>query len=204
MRLTWLGHSSVKIETGNKLIYIDPYAGDEDWYSPASLILISRFDYDHCSMEKVKKMILDNTKVIGTAEVAANLYPCDTLHVGEQKIIDGIEVIGMPVIDARTGEKENAIGFLIIAENKRIFYMSDSAYEPEMNKANPDVLLIAVGGIMSLDREEAAKVTEFLKPKITIPIHWGAREGTKDDAIYFKEITKVPVKILERGESIEI
>lgn len=202
MRLTWLGHSSIKIETGNKVIYIDPYAGPEEAYTLASLILISRFDYDHCNMTRIKKATGDNTHILGTPEVASQLYPCGVLHAGESKMFDEIEVVGMPVTNPH--KEAEAIAFVILAEKKTIYYMADSDYLPQTLDMKPDILLIAVGGTQTAGAKEAAKNAEMISPKLAIPIHWGGIVGTRDDAEVFKELTKAPVKILEQGSSIEL
>ncbi|MEM3154838.1 MAG: MBL fold metallo-hydrolase [Candidatus Woesearchaeota archaeon] len=209
MRITWLGHSSVKLETGNQIIYIDPYAGSDDWYAPADLILISRFHFDHCSLEKVRRASVDHTHVLGTPEVARQLYPCSVLNVGESRRFGGVEVVGMPVsnphVDViRHTEKESAIGFTIISENKTVYFMADSDFLPALESMKPDVLLIAVGGTYTAAPREAAANANNIKPRLAIPIHWGGIVGTRDDADLFRDLARVPVKILEPGSSVEI
>lgn len=209
MRLTWFGHSSVKLETGSQVIYIDPYAGSDAWYTPGTLILISRFHFDHCSLEKVRRASSDHTHVLGTPEVASQIYPSDVLHVGESRKFDGIEVVGMPVANphvdfVRHKETENALGFTVLAENKIVYFMADSDYMPNLAAMRPDALLIAVGGTYTAAPREAAKIASLIEPKLAIPIHWGGVVGTRDDADLFSELTNVPVKILEPGSSVEI
>ena len=53
-----------------------------------------------------------------------------------------------------------------------------------------------------MDAEEAAKAAEFIKPKIAIPCHYGSVVGTKDDALWFKELVEekgIKCIILEPG-----
>ncbi|VVB81548.1 Beta-lactamase superfamily domain protein [uncultured archaeon] len=209
MRLTWLGHSSIKIETGSQVIYIDPYAGPDEWYKPASLILISRFHFDHCSQEKVKKATGDATHILGTTEVASQIYPCGVLHAGESKMFNDVEIVGMPATNPhadlpRHTEEDDSIGFVILAEKKTIYYMSDSDYLPQTQDMKPDILLIAAGGTYTAAPKEAAKNAQLIMPKLAIPIHWGGIVGTRDDADLFRELANVPVKILEPGSSVEI
>jgi L-ascorbate metabolism protein UlaG (beta-lactamase superfamily) len=209
MRLTWFGHSSVKIEAGSQVIYIDPYAGPDEWYTPGTLILISRFHFDHCSLEKVRRASSDHTHVLGTPEVASQIYPSSVLNVGESRKFDGVEVVGMPVANphvdfARHSETEGAIGFTVLAENKMVYFMADSDFMPQLAAMKPDVLLIAVGGTYTAAPKEAAKNASLIEPKLAIPIHWGGVVGTRDDADLFRELTNVPVKILEPGSSVEI
>jgi len=209
MRLTWLGHSSVKLETGDQVIYIDPYAGPDDWYRPSNLILISRFHFDHCSVEKVRKASNDNTHILGTEDVVKQIYPCGILHVGESRVFDGVEVVGMPVsnphVDViRHTESDNALGFVIIAEKKTVYFMADSDFLPQTENMSPDALLIAVGGTYTAASREAADIAKKINPKLAIPIHWGSLVGTRDDADLFDELAGVPVKVLNPGSSVEI
>ncbi len=209
MRLTWFGHSSVKIETGSQVIYIDPYAGPDEWYTPGTLILISRFHFDHCSIAKVRRASNDNTHILGTLEVAREIFPSSVLNVGESRKFEGIEIVGMPVANphvdfVRHTETENAIGFTILSENKIVYFMADSDFMPQLAAMKPDALLIAVGGTYTAAPREAANIASLVEAKLAVPIHWGGVVGTRDDADLFRELTNVPVKILEPGSSVEI
>ena len=122
---------------------------------------------------------------------------------------DNVEIVGMPVSNPhaefrRHTEEPNAIGFVIHAENKLVYFMADSDYLPQTENMKPDVLLIAVGGTYTAAAKEAAEIAQRINPKLAIPIHWGSMVGTKDDALLFSELANVPVKILEPGESVMV
>jgi len=49
-----MGQASLRIVTAEgKVIYIDPYAGD-DYDLPADLILVTHGHFDHCAVDKVQ------------------------------------------------------------------------------------------------------------------------------------------------------
>ncbi len=206
MRLTWLGHSSVKIDT-DKTIYIDPYAGE---YSPADIVLVSRWHFDHCSLEKLKQASNDATFVLGTPEVAREVFPSSVLKVGEHRMFDGIEIVGMPVESNRLDQRGHVhdvgsgLGFAILAENKSVYFMGDSDFVPQFAGLRPDVLLIPVGGTYTHNAKEAARTASLINPKLAVPIHWGVTSGSGDDAELFKELCSVPVRVLQPGESVEV
>jgi len=206
MRVTWLGHSSMKIDT-EKSIYIDPYAGE---YSPADIILVSRWHFDHCSLEKVKQASNDNTQVLGTPEVAREIFPSNVLKVGEHRMFDNIEIIGMPIENNRVDhrghdhEEESQLGFAIIAENKSIYFMGDTDFIPQFTDLRPDILIIPIGGTFTHNAKEAARTTGLINPKLALPIHWGSSSGSQDDAELFKELCPVPVQVLQPGESVTV
>lgn len=210
MNVSWLGHASVKIMVDHFSIYIDPYAGEPDWYEPANLILVSEWHFDHCNMNKVKLASNENTHRLGTPEVAANMFPCGTLRPEEKRNFGKVDVVGMPVrphgISHRGHEHEEQqkVGFVIMAEDKRVQFLSDSDFIRDFKDVRPDVLLIPVGGTYTLDAREAAKIASLIAPKLAIPIKWGSVCGTRDDAELFAELTDVPVKILEPGETVVV
>lgn len=209
MRVTWLGHSSVKIQTGSDTIYIDPYAGDESWYTPASIVLVSKFHFDHCSLEKVRKISLDGTLRVGTRETARHLFPCSVLVPGQSIVRGDVEIVGARTVNphfdlARHGQEEEGLGFVVIAEKKKVLFLGDSDYYAALGQINPDVLLISVGGTLTSEAKEAALIAQSINPKLAIPIHWGSITGARDSAELFSELARVPVKILDAGESVEI
>ena len=47
-----------------------------------------------------------------------------------------------------------------------------------------------------MDYEEAAKLTNLIKPSIVIPIHYGSIVGQKEDANRFKEIVDNDIEVI--------
>ena len=71
-KLIYLGHASLKIITReSKVIYIDPFAGEESYYqTPADLILVTHDHYDHFSLEDIKKAANDSTVLAAPVKMA--------------------------------------------------------------------------------------------------------------------------------------
>jgi len=212
MRLTWLGHASLKLESDVHLLYVDPYAGNESLYTPADAVLVSQFHFDHCSLNLIRKIYNDNTIVLGTPEVAAQVFPSHVLRVDEHRLLPGFEVIGLqgknPHPDLRGHADEGSkLGFLIRSEKKTVYCMADSDFIPGTENLQPDVLLIPVGGTYTQGPREAANTAKLLRPKLAIPIHWGSIVGTRDDAEVFKELVSAEgfeAKILNPGDTVII
>lgn len=210
MDITWLGHASVKVVTDHFSMYVDPYAGDEDWYEPANLILVTEWHYDHCNMGKVQLASNENTHRLGTRDVAANMFPCGALLPGEKRSFNGVDVVGMPVkphgirYRGHEHEEQEKLGLVILAEDKKVQFLGDSDFLREFREVRPDVLFIPVGGTYTLDAREAAEIASLIGPKLAIPIVWGSVCGTRDDAELFAELADVPVRILEPGETVRV
>ncbi len=208
MQLKWLGHASFKIKTGTKVLYIDPYAGD-DYDELADVILISHFHYDHCSIEKIRQVSSDSTAIFGTKEVAAELHACRTLTEGEPVTLDGTRITAVPAysLNKKTHPKGFAVGFLLALEGKTIYFASDSDFIPEMRNVKADIVILPVGGTYTMGFKEAVQVVKYLKPKIAIPMHYDLTEGTSDDAELFMEFAEseeTEVIILSEGREIEL
>jgi len=57
--------------------------------------------------------------------------------------------------------------------------------------------MLPVGGTYTMDAQEAALAADSIKPKIAVPMHYGAIVGSTNDADKFKKLCQVEVKIME-------
>ncbi|MHC4174031.1 MAG: hypothetical protein ACYTBX_14745 [Planctomycetota bacterium] len=55
-----------------------------------------------------------------------------------------------------------------------------------------------------MNAEEAAEATRHIKPKLTIPYHWGDIVGGRSDAEDFVRLVQCDVKILTAGETMSL
>ena len=212
IKIHWLGHDSFKIVTdNNRVIYIDPYKLSKVNHkkNDAELVLISHNHFDHLSIEDIRHVINDNTKIIAALECreklsqegftnVKNVEPGQVVH--EDGII--IEAVHAYNIDKNFHPKEDKkIGFIITCNNTRIYHAGDSDKIPEMGKFTPDIALVPVSGVYVMTAEEAADcVNNLLKPTImAIPMHYGSIVGNVEDALKFKKlVNKCKVEILNQ------
>jgi L-ascorbate metabolism protein UlaG (beta-lactamase superfamily) len=209
MKITWFGHASFLIETGEKHVYLDPKFGEHE--RKADIILVSHGHYDHYSREKITELRMDHTEIFSTTEVAGRVDGAVQLKPGDKKDVQGIRIEAVEAYSTvRTSHpKGSAIGFIIEAERKRIYFAGDTDLIPEMEEIKADVALLPVSGTYVMDFKEAVEAVKKIKPKVAIPMHYGAGiAGTIEDAERFKEMvecqTNTIVEILEQGKSINI
>ena len=210
MLIKWFGHSSFELKIGNKVLYIDPYAGEhEDYKDKADIILVSHWHYDHCCLVLMKQLTVDGTKIVSTRETAAQIGGVHVTRPGECVDFGEIKVTATPAYNIRRGgehEKGFCLGFLIEAEKKTIYFMGDTEQIPEMKGITADIVLAPVGGTYVMNAEEAAKAVEQINPKLAIPTHYG-KVGDVTDAEYFRDLLEakgIRVKILKAGEEITL
>lgn len=164
MRITiamirYYGHSMVLID--NKIL-IDPHDGLSIGLPKpdvsAELVLITHDHYDHNAYQIVN----------GYKEVKMRFY-------GEFEF-DGYKIKGLKGYhDKENGRRrgEIAIYEIIKPNGIKIVHLSDIDAFPNYEEIkNADFLFIPVGGVITINGEEAAKIVNNLLPRIVIPIHY--------------------------------
>ena len=196
--IKWLGHAGFKID-GERIVYIDPFKINET--EPAGIIIITHEHFDHLSPEDIKKIQTGNTTIVTTpdcySKVSGNVK---TISPGKSLIVDGVKIESVPAynINKQFHPKANAwMGVVITINGKRIYHAGDTDNIPEMsNLKNIDVALLPVSGTYVMTAEEAADAANKIRPKVAVPMHYGAIVGTRNDAERFKKLCKCKVEIL--------
>ena len=158
---------------------------------------------------KNDKVINNNTKICCSQECLDTLkqkyteneiYP---LKPGETKRIEEVIITAIEAYNTNKNfhpKKDEKIGFIIEINNLKIYHTGDTDIISEMEKVNPDVLLVPVSGTYVMTAQEAIKATnEMIKPKrLAIPMHYGSIVGTVSDAENFcKNVNVCKTSILE-------
>ncbi|NOZ63828.1 MAG: MBL fold metallo-hydrolase [Caldiserica bacterium] len=194
----WLGHASVRIE-GDSIIYIDPWKlkGKE---IKADIVLITHDHYDHCSLEDIDKVRKTDTKIVAPYSCQDKLKgEIHFVKPGDKLTFRGIEIEVVPAynIEKRFHPREyEGVGYIVTTKGIRIYHAGDTDYIPEMENIKADIVLLPVGGVYTMDAEEAGKVVSTINPRLAIPIHYGSIVGNLSDAEKFKELCGEVVKIL--------
>lgn len=196
--IKWLGHDGFKIKAGDKVIYLDPFRiGKEE---PADIILITHEHYDHCSPADVSKIQKKGTIIVATPACKGQLSgDIRTVKPGDRLMIDDVQIEAVPAYNVNKNyhpKRDQRVGYILIINNQRIYHAGDTDLIPEMDGFKCDIALLPVSGTYVMTAEEAAQAAERIKPKIAIPMHYGAIVGSEADAERFKKLCRVEVRIL--------
>jgi L-ascorbate metabolism protein UlaG (beta-lactamase superfamily) len=162
MKLQWLGHACFLITSDSGLrILTDPYNEQVGYDLPAveaEIVLTSHDHFDHANV-KVVKGSPDLVKAPGT-------------HAHKGVVFKGTSTYH----DQSKGSERGAnIVFSFEVDGVKLCHLGDLGHvltEAEAQQIGPvDLLMIPVGGFYTIDKEQANKVIEVLKPKIAIPMH---------------------------------
>ena len=196
-KIVWLGHDCFRIDA-DETIYFDPY--DISPGPKADLILVSHEHFDHCSPDDVSKIqgpetviITDKTsaeKLSGDVRIIA---PGESMSLGEVKI----EAVPSYNTDKDFHPKQKAwLGFILEVNGVRIYHAGDTDFIPEMKGLEVDIALLPVSGTYVMTAEQAVEAAQAIRPKLAIPMHYGAIVGDDKDALTFKELLKGKIDVL--------
>ncbi|MEW6077117.1 MAG: MBL fold metallo-hydrolase [Thermodesulfobacteriota bacterium] len=201
-QIAWLGHDAFRVDA-SKTIYFDPYqiaAG-----KTADLILISHEHFDHCSPEDAARVQGPDTVIVTEKDSAKKLSGnIKIVAPGDRVTVAGISVEAVPAYntDKQFHPRANGwLGFIVEIDGVRVYHAGDTDAIPEMKNIKADIALLPVSGTYVMTAEQAVEAALMIKPKIVIPMHFGAIVGSDDDAVKLKTALqgKIDVRILPRG-----
>lgn len=203
---TRIAHDTFRI-AGSRLVYIDPFKVTQR--DEADLVLLTHEHFDHLSLEDLEKVISPGTTIIASPLCKDGLKK---VKVKEMRFLDpgGRFTLGTP----KTGEVEiqavaaynlnkfrepgkafhpqgeKRLGFVFKLDGTTVYHAGDADFIPEMKSIRCDIALLPVSGTYVMTAEEAAEAAEAIKPKIAVPMHYGAIVGSDSDAQKFKSLVK--------------
>ena len=226
MELTWLGHSTFRIDTaGGKRIYIDPFlTGNpkcpENELTPerVDIIALTHAHGDHLgdTVELAKK---HGCTVIAAVEFADWLQIKHELknvldpNKGGTVEVDGIT---FTLTNAHHSSSNNQLeymgepcGIVVGADGKRVYFAGDTCVFGDMALIKrlyaPDVAVLPIGGHYTMGPNEAAVALELLGANRCVPCHFGTFPVLTGSPDELRELApNVTVEDVQPGGTITI
>ncbi|MDD2753176.1 MAG: MBL fold metallo-hydrolase [Candidatus Portnoybacteria bacterium] len=163
MVITWYGQSCFKIQSGETVLFTDPFAKEIGLTPPrgqANIVTISHNHFDHNNSEAINggSLVIDEP--------------------GEYES-KGVDIKGiLSFHDDKEGKERgtNTI-YIIDMEGMKICHLGDLGQAKltaeQVEKIDGvDILMIPVGGTYTIDEEMAAEIINQIEPRIVIPMHY--------------------------------
>ncbi|WP_405152445.1 metal-dependent hydrolase [Paenibacillus sp. FSL K6-0108] len=227
MKVSYHGHSVVKIETNGKTILIDPFiTGNSNTDLDAAtvqadVILLTHGHGDHVG-DTVDIAKRNDALVIASPELADMLgwehvrtHPMSiggsyTFDFGKVKITQAFHSSSYVNPETKTIIYTGMpTGILFTAEDKTVYHAGDTGLFYDMKvigeRNDIDLAFLPIGDNHTMGPEDAALATDWLQAKQAIPIHFNTFRFIKQDPQSFVSLLPIGVgKVLEPGEGIEL
>ncbi|RMG67402.1 MAG: metal-dependent hydrolase [Calditrichaeota bacterium] len=222
-RLTYLSHAGFIVEGGGSRIVFDPFltgnplAKAKPGDIQADYIILTHGHGDHLG-DTLDIAKANNATVIAVFELAnycaargANVHP---MHIGGAynfpfgRVKFTIAHHGSSAPDGTyTG---NPAGVLLTMDGKTLYHAGDTALFLDMKLIgemnNIDLALLPIGDNFTMGIDDAVKAVEFLRPQLSIPIHYKTFDVIDVDPNEFVEKvsrTGFKARVMEVGETLE-
>jgi L-ascorbate metabolism protein UlaG (beta-lactamase superfamily) len=196
MNITWFGHSAFLLNAPQgKSVLIDPWMenpkappGAKE-ITPVDLILVTHGHSDHVG-NAIEIAQRTHATVISIYEISLYLQNrgvvnAQGMNKGGTMNVDGLKVT---MVDAKHSSDLDvegtvvpggeAAGFVVTFENGfRVYHAGDTAVFGDMkiiaDLYRPQLAILPIGGLYTMDPREAAYACTVLKPKYVVGMHYG-------------------------------
>jgi len=218
MKLTWLGHSAVKIE-GSRTVIIDPFLTNNpaaaikaDEITQADVVIVTHDHGDHLgdAFPICKRTKAAFFAIFELAQEAAK-YGIDTegMNVGGTIERNGVHVSLVPAFHT-AGLGGTAVGAVIQMDGKSIYHAGDTGISMEMQLIgelyHPDIAFLPIDGRFNMTPRLAARAAELLNVRKVVPIHYNTFPAihANPDELRHLAGNRTEVIVLTPGGSLEI
>jgi L-ascorbate metabolism protein UlaG (beta-lactamase superfamily) len=220
MKIEYIGHSCFVISYQNHNILIDPFISKNPMlkanlenFTP-DLILVSHDHFDHVgdteSIAKANNSTVVCENALGEKLKEKGLWVLSGT-IGDTINYKGIEVTFVKAI--HRSDNGIATGLIIKTEEHTIYFAGDTDYFIEIKEIaenfKPDIAILPIGGVYTIDPKGAIEFLKELKPKFVIPMHYKTfmnLYGTPEQLQELIEKENLDIKqiTLDFGQAIEI
>jgi L-ascorbate metabolism protein UlaG (beta-lactamase superfamily) len=201
MKLTWLGHSAFRLETGSSVVLIDPFLTGNPTFEGAGLdldeacagathVVLSHGHDDHVG-DAVKICQSTGATLVAVFELALYLNaqgvengelanPGGTIDLGDFDVsFVQANHSSSTIIDGKPVYLGAACGLILrMGDGEALFHMGDTDIFVDMGLINevfePDVGLVPIGDRFTMGARTAAMACQkFFNMSTVIPMHYG-------------------------------
>ncbi|MEP1328848.1 metal-dependent hydrolase [Pseudophaeobacter sp.] len=207
MKVIWLGHGSFRIETGDKVMLIDPWLsgnpalGDDQHEAAlagATHIVLTHTHFDHVVdvlplAKQLKIPVVGQYDLMGFWGESEGI---ETVGFNKGGTVDlgGVRLAMVPASHSSTFTTEEGlrasgseVGYMLMAEGKTLYISGDTGIMADMDWMGdyfkPDVGILSAGGHFTMDMAQTAYAAKrYFDFEIVIPCHYKTFPLLEQDA----------------------
>jgi L-ascorbate metabolism protein UlaG (beta-lactamase superfamily) len=230
IRITWLGHSTFRIDVDDQVVVVDPFLSgnpvcpdEHKTFDRVDTLLITHGHMDHFS-DAVSLCLEHQPTVVCIFEIyqyleAKGVTNFSPMNKGGTVEVNGLTVTMTHAFHSSTITEEDgsqipageAAGFVVEFPNGyRVYHAGDTALFGDMaligDLYQPDLAMLPIGDRFTMGPREAAKAIELIRPKAVLPIHHGTFDlltGTPEQLRAEAADLDVEIIVLEPGQTLE-
>ena len=203
LSITFIGHGTLMLEYGGKIIHIDPYSRLADYSKlpPADIIFLTHHHGDHLDLNALQLIRTQKTIVVLTEKCAEQVNNGIIMKNGDTRTVEGIGVRAIPAYNL-VHKRDNGQPFHIKGEgngyeltfaDKNVYIAGDTENTPEMKALkNIDYAFLPMNLPYTMTPEMVDDAARAFKPKVLYPYHYGETDTSKI------------VSLLKNAEGIEV
>jgi L-ascorbate metabolism protein UlaG (beta-lactamase superfamily) len=202
LKITFLGHASLRLTFGGKEIYIDPFSRVADYSKlpKADVIFITHEHGDHLDPHAIASLRTEKTLIVLTETCVQQVAGGIVMKNGDAQTVSGLTVQAVPAYNL-VHKRENGQpfhpqgignGYILTFGDKRVYIAGDTENIPEMkNLRGIDCAFLPMNIPYTMTPEMVADGAKAFRPRIVYPYHYGDTDVSKLESLLSaeKEIT---------------
>lgn len=203
LEITFIGHGSLMLKFGGKVIHVDPYGKLADYAKlpKADLVLITHEHKDHLDLAALKQVSTSKTVVVLTEKCAEQVTGGIIMKNGDVRKVEGLTVEAVPaynIVHKRDNgqpyhPKGIGNGYVLTFADKRLYIAGDTENIPEMSLLKRiDIAFLPMNLPYTMTPEMVAAAARSFRPKVLYPYHFGETD------------TALLVTLLKGNQDIEV
>jgi L-ascorbate metabolism protein UlaG (beta-lactamase superfamily) len=205
LEITFIGHGSLMMTFGGKIIHIDPYSQLADYTKlpKADLVFLTHDHPDHLDQTALQSVQSTNTMVVLPPVCTDRVPGGAIMQNGDIRTVLGIKIEAIPaynIVHKRDNgqafhPKGVGNGYVLTFGDTRIYVAGDTENIPAMKALQDiDYAFLPMNLPYTMTPEMVADAAKAFKPKILYPYHYGDADPTRLTEL-LKDTPNIEVRI---------
>lgn len=190
LEIAFLGHGSLMLAFGGKIIHVDPFGRVADYsrLPKADIVLITHEHGDHLDLNALAGVRTGETAVVLTETCARQVEGGVVMRNGDVRTVKEVTIEAVPAYNIvhKRGNGQPfhppgvGNGYIMTLGDKRVYVAGDTENIPEMAKIQDiDCAFLPMNLPYTMTPEMVADTARAIQPKILYPYHYGDTDTSK-------------------------